>query len=288
MNVRLPLRGRPFPFYNGKVGHVKGSDLTVEFQHLTLDTSQPVWVLTISRPEVRNAIGLSTWDELDRAIAAAGRADPCRALIITADGKDFIAGGDLKELQQLTTRSGVAGFSRRAKAVLSRLERLPIPTIAAMEGHAVGGGCELALACDLRVAGVSARFSFWEIKNAVTTGWGGGRRLLALLGRSRATELLLTGRTVGSQRALAIGLINEVAPDSQVLAGALALAEEIAAQPPMAVRAMKALIHGVDGLSPTAADDLETELFVRTWLSADHEEAIRSFVERRPPVWKGR
>lgn len=258
------------------------------FQDLLLDQDGPVWVMTVNRVSVRNAMGRQTWEELDQALAMVEENPDCRALVLTAAGGNFIAGGDLKEVQALTTGPEVTAWSQRAKAVLNRLSRLPIPVIAAIEGHAIGGGCEVALACDLRVAGESARFSFWEIRNAVTTGWGGGRRLLDLVGRATALELLLTGETIRCERAMALGLVNLVVPDGRALAAAISLGQQIAAQPPLAVRKMKELIDGVAGLPPAAADDLETELFVQTWLSADHQEAVRSFLERRRPRWHGR
>lgn len=258
------------------------------FQHLAFEERGPLRVVTVSRPDVRNAMGKQTWDELDKALSLVEAAPDCRALVLTAAGSDFIAGGDLKELQHVTTQPQTEAFANWAKAVLNRLSDLPVPVIAAVEGHAIGGGCEIALACDMRIAGEGARFSFWEIKNAVTTGWGGGRRLLGLTGPAIALELLLTGDTIGSDRAREIGLVNHVVPDGQALATALALGERIAAQPPLAVRAFKSLLRGLEGRSRAEADALETEHAVRTWLSVDHTEAVRSFLERRPPAWQGR
>lgn len=248
----------------------------------------PIRIVTVNRPEARNAVNRAAWEELDQALTLAERDPACRGLILTASGPDFISGGDLKEAQSLVTAEQVRSWSDRAKAILNRIGRLPFPVIAAIEGHAVGGGCEIALACDMRIASESARFSFWEVRNAVTTGWGGGRRLQALVGRAAALEFLLTGDTIDSARALAAGLVNRVVPAGQALAAATALAEQIAAQPPLAVAAMKGLLYSAEGKTEAEADRLETDQFISTWLSADHAEAIRSFLERRPPKWAGR
>lgn len=257
-------------------------------QHVLLDRSKPVWVLTINRPEVRNAMARQTLEELDLALAEVESAPDCRALIVTGAKGHFVAGGDLRELQQLTDPEAVRSWSTHAKAVLSRLESLPVPVIAAIEGNAVGGGCELALACDLRIAGESARFKFWEIKMAVTTGWGGGRRLVNLVGKSRAMELLLTGESVNAVHAAEVGLVNHLVPDNHALQAAITLANHIAGQAPLAVREMKALLTEVETLSPAEADARETERFVRTWMSEDHVRAVDGYFQRRAVKWQGR
>ena len=179
-------------------------------------------------------------------------------------------------------------MTRRARTVFDRPQELEIPVIAAIEGHAVGGGCELALACDMRVAGQGARFSFWQVRNGVTTGWGGGPRLVSLLGEAKAFELLCTGDTMGAEQALAAGLINRLAPDGEALRAAIELATQVAAQPPLAVRALKRLVRGAATMPKHEAAELETELFVQTWLSEDHREAVNAFFAKRSPKWRGR
>lgn len=255
--------------------------------HLILNRDRSVWVVTVNRPEARNAFSLQTWEELDQVLTAASEDPSCQGLVLAAAGANFIAGGDLKEAQSLTTEEQVSTWSNRAKAILNRIQRLPFPVIAAIEGHAVGGGCEIALACDIRIAGQASRFSFWEVRNAVTTGWGGGHRLISMVGRANALELLLSGDTINSTRALAIGLVNRVVPDGQTLPEAVALARRIAVQPRGAVAAMKELLYASERMGHAEAERLETELFVRTWLSDDHTESVRAFLERRPPRWSG-
>lgn len=259
----------------------------MQFQHIKLDRSQPVWVLTVHRPECRNALARHTLEEIDDALQQAAADSAIRALIITGADGHFMAGGDLRELKTLTEGDAVAAWSGRAQEVLRHLSHLPCPVIAAMEGNAVGGGCELALACDIRIAGESARFKFWEIKLAVTTGWGGGRRLAGLVGRARALELLLTGESLNAVHALGMGLVNQVVPDGHALQAAQVLAAHIATLSAPAVREMKALIYEIEGLPEVAADALETRRFVRTWLSPDHQAAVNGYFQSRGARWQG-
>jgi len=259
----------------------------MEFQHITLDRSLPVWILTVHRPECRNALALQTLEEIDAAVQLAAADQVIRALVVTGSDGHFIAGGDLRELKTMTERTAVEAWSRRAQEVLRNLNHLACPVIAAMEGNAVGGGCELALACDIRIAGESARFKFWEIKLAVTTGWGGGRRLAGLVGRARALELLLTGESLNAVHALGMGLVNHVVPDGHALQAALNLAGHIATLSAPAVHEMKALIYEVEGLPEVEADEREAQRFVRTWLSPDHQAAVEGYFQHRGAKWQG-
>ena len=169
-------------------------------------------------------------------------------------------------------------------AALAQLTDLPCPVIAAVDGDAVGGGCEILTACDLRVASADARFAFRQIHNGLTTGWGGTSRLVALIGQSRAMELLLTGRTFDAAEAQALGLIHRVAPmGTGALDAAYAWAEELRQLPRHALAALKTLVQAATYLPSLNANRLETQLFTRLWPAADHIEAMDAFVQKRAP-----
>lgn len=246
-------------------------------------------VVTINRPEVGNAIDLATIDGLLDLVAELERDEALRALVLTGSGdRAFITGGDLCDFLSLQTQQDARRMALRMQDALARLELLDVPVICALNGHAFGGGCEVALACDLRVAAEHVQLGFRQVKMAIMVGWGGGQRLVNLIGRSRALELLLTGDVIDAHAALALGLVDHVVPRGKALATALALAERMAANPPLAVRYTKrALIHGRD-MAARAAMAYEAELLAALWVTEDHREAERAFLEKREPRFTGR
>ena len=168
------------------------------------------------------------------------------------------------------------------------LAGFPWPVIAAVNGLAVGGGCETAVACDFRIASRSAKLGYRQITLGIISGWGGGPRLVHLLGRGRALRLMATGDLLSAEEALAIGLVDQVVPPDQVMPSALALARTIAENPPLAVRAYKRLVQMTVRVPLEAAVEFETELFGPVWVSEDHEECVRAFFEKRKPNLLGR
>lgn len=241
-------------------------------------------VLRVVRPASRNALSYAAQEAFAEAVAAAGRDESIRVLIITGSDGTFVSGGDLKELSRHPEAAAGERLNRVMSAALAALAELPYPVLAAVNGDAVGGGCEIMTACDLRLAGSRARFAFRQIQNGLTTGWGGTSRLVALVGRSRAMELLLTGRTIDAPEAQSLGLIHRIAPpDREVLDAAYEWAGELIALPRQALAATKVLVHAAARLSPADADRLESQLFVDLWPSADHIEAMEAFVAKRPP-----
>jgi enoyl-CoA hydratase/carnithine racemase len=170
---------------------------------------------------------------------------------------------------------------------LDRLAALPIPVIVALEGATRGGGCEVALACDLRIAAQDATLAFAQIGMAVTPGWGGAERLFRLVGYARAMDLLLTGRALAADEALSLGLVNRVCPSGTALNEALQLAQSIAAGPPLAVRGVKDVLRGYLTLPAEQACAIERTTFGRLWASADHAEAASAFLNKRQPVFRG-
>jgi len=244
--------------------------------------------LTIHRPEKLNALDRATVQEIDRAVDTAGSDPRVGVLILTGAGeKAFVAGADIHELATQTPVEGEA-FSRAGQAVLSRLETLGKPSIAAINGYALGGGLELALACTLRLASESARLGLPEVSLGIIPGYGGTQRLARLVGRGRALEIVLTGEPIDAAEALRIGLVNRVVPAADLLSTAEALARTLLSRGPMALRyAMQAVR---DGLEMTQAEGLglEAALFGLTCATEDMREGTRAFVEKRKPAFRGR
>lgn len=257
------------------------------YRNLTLDIVDRVATLTIRRPEVRNAIDLATMDELAEAVTALEGDRSLQAAILTGAGGTFVSGGDLKSLETLEGIEAGRAMSRRMQAILLRLEGLEVPVIAAIEGYALGGGAEVALACDLRIAAADARIGFRQIAMGIMVGWGGGQRLRALVGRGRALDLLLTGDPLTGEEAHRLGVVERVVPPGKALAEAEALARRVAAQPPLAVRAIKRALYQGEGLPRERGIAYEAECFAVLWGSRDHEEAVKAHFEKRPPVFRG-
>ena len=240
--------------------------------------------LRVNRPAARNALTWAAQEAFAGAVAAAGRDNAIRVLIVTGTGTGFVAGGDLKELAQHPEPAAGERLNRVMSDALAHLMSLSFPVIAAVNGDTVGGGCEILTACDLRLAAAEARFSFRQVQNGLTTGWGGTARLVSLVGQSRAMELLLTGRTFDAAEAQTLGLLHRVAPPGQdALDAAHEWAAELSRLPRAALAAAKALVHAAAYLSPAAADRLEAQVFINLWSSADHIEAMNAFVGKRSP-----
>ena len=259
------------------------------FGNILYEEQDEVGILTINRPAVHNAISLATMDELETALAHLEASDSVHAVVLTGAGdKSFVSGGDLVDFERLNTHELAAGMSRRMQRILARLNGLPMPVIGAVNGNAFGGGCEVALACDIRVASKGARMGFLQVTLGITPAWGGRERLLQLTGRSRALLLMLTGDVFTAEEAHRMGLVDVLAEPGQARETALALARRIAAQPPLAVRLIKQATDAATGVSPLEAESIEADLFARSWLSADHDEALRVRKEKRPPRFTGK
>ena len=243
-----------------------------------------VALLRVNRPAARNALNWVAQEAFADCVTAASHDDAIRILIITGAGGSFVSGGDLKELAGYPETAAGERLNRVMSAALAQLADLPFPVIAAVDGDAVGGGCEILIACDLRVASSDARFAFRQVHNGLTTGWGGAARLVALIGQSRAMELLLTGRTFDAAEAQALGLIHRVAPPGTgALDAAYAWAKELRQLPRHALDALKRLVQAAAHLPAPDANRLETQLFIHLWPSADHIEAMNAFTEKRAP-----
>ena len=244
--------------------------------------------LTVNRPDKLNALDRATVEGIDRAVAGAGSDPEVGVLIVTGAGeKSFVAGADIGELSGQTPVEGAA-YARFGQGVLGRLERLGKPSIAAINGFALGGGLELALACTLRLASETARLGQPEVALGIIPGFGGTQRLSRLVGRGRALELLLTGEPIDAREALRIGLVNRVVPAVELLAAAESLARTLLSRGPVALRCVLQAVH--EGLEMTQAEGSahEAALFGLTCGTEDMREGTRAFLEKRKPGFKGR
>ena len=257
------------------------------YENLLVERHAAVLIVTINRPKVLNALNAQTLAELDRVVDEAARDADVRAIVLTGAGdRSFVAGADINEL---AVQAPVGGreHARRGQAIFDRLERLGKPVIAAVNGFALGGGCELAMACTIRLAADTARFGQPEINLGLMPGYAGSQRLPRLVGRGRALEMLLSGDPIDADEALRIGLVNRVVPAAQLLTEARALAEKLAAKPPVAARYILDAVVG--GLEMPFADacDYEATLFGLVSTTDDMREGTRAFLEKRKPVFKG-
>jgi len=249
---------------------------------------QGIGRLTINRPEKLNALDRETVQDIDRCVTAAGADPGVGVLVVTGAGeKAFVAGADIKELASQTPAGGDA-YARAGQAVFDRLERLGKPSLAAINGYALGGGLELALACTLRIAADTARMGLPETTLGILPGYGGTQRLSRLVGPGRALEMILTGEMIEARDAHRIGLVNRVVPPAELAAAVDALARTLLARGPLALRlAMQAIQQGLD---MTLADGqrLEAALFGLICSTEDMREGTRAFLEKRKPAFQGR
>jgi enoyl-CoA hydratase len=256
------------------------------FQNLLDDGAAPVRTLTLNRPSVLNAIDGATLRELVLAFEAIEGARDVRAVILTGAGRAFAAGADLAAMANLGVEEArrFAGLGLRTGEVM---EGLSAPIIAAVNGFALGGGLELALACDFMLASRTAKLGLPEASVGVVPGFGGAARLARRIGVARARQLLYTAESVPAERALALGLVNEVTEPDALLPRARAVAELIATRAPLAVAAAKrALTQGAD-LPLLRALGFEQELFAQAFGTADQKEGMRAFLDKRPPRFSG-
>lgn len=245
-----------------------------------------VALVTIERPEVLNALSFDLLDELADTLARLDADPGCRAIVITGSGtRAFAAGADIRELARQTP---VTLLVENRFAVWDRIAAVRTPLIAAVRGLALGGGCELAMTCDLIVAGDDASFGQPEINLGVMPGAGGTQRLTRAIGRARAMDLILTGRTVAARDAEAMGLVSRVVPAADTLDAALELGREIASKAPVAVLAAKEAVRLAEELPLAAGLRHERRAFFALFASADQTEGMAAFVEKRKPEWKGR
>lgn len=257
------------------------------YEHLHYDLNGSIATITLDRPKALNALNRDLFNDLEAAFLESVSHADVRAVIITgAGGKAFCAGADITELREADAVRGHA-ISARGQAVFDLIENCGKPVIAAINGFALGGGCELALACTIRLAGETARFGQPEVKIGLIPGYGGSQRLPRLVGKGAALKLLLTGDVIPAAEALRIRLVDEVVPAAELLQRANSLALAIAANAPGAVRSCIETVNAGYDLSLAAALELEAARFGLACSTEDKAEGTAAFLEKRAAVWKG-
>jgi enoyl-CoA hydratase len=258
------------------------------YQNLIFEKKGHVGTVTFNRPKVLNALNRQTMDELDALLTEARNDKDLRVLILTGAGdKAFIAGADINELARLTPTTGPE-TSLHGQAVLHKLETLGKPSIAAINGFALGGGCELALACSIRLASQTAKFGQPEVKLGIIPGYGGSQRLARLCGKGVAHELCLSGEMISAEEAERIGLVNHVYEPGELLTAAQSLARKIAANAPVAVQlTMEAIERGLE-MPQEQGLFLEAALFGMSCATEDMHEGTRAFLEKRAAQFQGK
>jgi enoyl-CoA hydratase len=264
------------------------SDKTGALNNLLLEHDGAVAVITVNRPKVLNALNSETMDELRRTILALKHDDASRSVIITGAGeRAFIAGADINELA-LQSPTGARDHALRGQHVFDLIENMGKPVIAAINGYALGGGCELAMACTLRIAADTARIGQPEINLGLIPGYGGSQRLSRLVGAGRALELMLTGDPISAVEAHRLGLVNRVVPAAELLGEARQVAAKIAGKAPIAVRYIIDAVNKGLQMPLAEAQVLEATLFGLVGSTDDMREGTRAFLEKRKPEFKGK
>ena len=259
--------------------------MTIAYENVKLEMDGPIGVITIDRPKALNALNTRTLTELEQVLDAVAIDRTIRAVIITGSGeKAFVAGADISEMANFQPESA-RRFAALGHRVLEAIEALPFPAIAAVNGFALGGGCELALACDLIYASEKAKLGQPEVNLGVIPGFGGTQRLTRLLGKIRAKEIIFTGEMIDAAKAREIGLVLEVLPPDRLLPHCREVAQRIAEKGPLAVAQAKRVIqYGADA-DLHSANELERQAFAVLCGTADQKEGMRAFLEKRKPAF---
>lgn len=252
----------------------------------TLKTKQEgeIAILTISRPEALNALNSLFFEEFNQYIDSVSKDKAIKALIITGDGKAFIAGADIAEMQNMNKKEAYA-FSKTGQNTFLRLENLQIPVVAAVNGYALGGGCELALACDFRISNNFAKFGLPEVSLGLIPGYGGTQRLSRLAGLGNTLFLQLTGQMIDAQEALRMGIVQKVVDAAELLNETIKLTQKMVSQGPNAIQTLKKVVRNGYHYEINKAYDLESEEFSELFES-DGPEGMKAFLEKRKPNWK--
>jgi enoyl-CoA hydratase/carnithine racemase len=246
-------------------------------------------VLTICRPEAGNSIDQPTAKALGDALRANRSDQSLRAVIVTGEGgKFFCSGGDLKAYRALKTKKQLAVAFGRVRKLLDDFEAFPLPVLAAIDGYALGGGMEMAMACDLRFASAGAKLGAPQGRLSLIPGWNGAQRLVELVGRGAALKLLFTGEALAAAEAHSVGLVDEIADSSSALDHALAFTERLAKTAPLALGAIKTVVRASVRSSAAVGARVAAREFEKLWFTLDHREAEAAFAEKRPPAFIGR
>ncbi|MDP3980762.1 MAG: enoyl-CoA hydratase-related protein [Chlamydiota bacterium] len=252
-------------------------------EHIKVEKKKEIGIITLNRPEARNALNRKMIHELGDALTCLENDLQIRVIIITGN-KDFCAGADIKEMNAIKPEE-IEAFCRWGHKVFDKLEGMGKPVIAAINGFALGGGCELALACDIRIAGESAKFGQPEVNLGLIPGFGGTQRLSRLVGVGKAKEIILTGEIINAKEAASIRLVNKIEKDEELMAKAEEMAQVIAQKAPIAVKMAKSLIN--ENQEIERGLEKEINLFAQCFATQDRQEGINAFLEKRTPKFKG-
>jgi len=257
-----------------------------DFQFTTLNVEGHIGWLTLTRAKQLNALNHRVMEELHEHLAVLSSHPEVRTVILRGEGRAFAAGADIAEMVDLRVAEAEY-FSRQGQDVFAEFEALPQPTVALIQGYALGGGLELAMACDLRIAAEGAKFGQPEVTIGVLPGFAGSQRLPRLIGQGRALHLLLTGDSIDAETALSYGLVTQVVPETELEAAGRTLAEKFSALPKSALALVKRAVYEGDSMDLRHGAAHEAALFGLAFSTADRQEGMRAFVERRKPEFRG-
>ncbi len=255
----------------------------VSMNTIDFTVEKDIGLLKLNRPKFLNAINLEMLSELEYILTEG--LSSSKVLILTGEGKAFVAGADIKEMSEMDTIRA-ANFSEKGQMIMNLLSTMKIPTIAAINGYAIGGGLELAMACDIRVASEKAIFSQPETSLGIIPGFGGTQRLPRLIGKGRASYMIFTGEKVDAQTAFQWGLVDFVEKDEEFLNRSFKIARDILNKSSYAVAKAKEVIRRGESLKIESAVKIETDVFAQTFSFRDQKEGMKAFIEKRKPSWK--
>ena len=262
--------------------------MVTHYNNLLYVTGNGIGLITLNRPQALNALNAEMLTELNGLLDSIALDPGVKVVIVTGSGdKSFVAGADIAEMRAMSAMEG-RNFGKFGQSVFAKLENLPQPVIAAVNGFALGGGCELALACDIRLASEKARFGQPEVGLGIIPGFGGTQRLPRLIGKGRAKELLYTGDVIDAQEAYRLGLVNKVAAPAELLSAARALAEKIISRAEVAVKLCKAAVNQGLEVDLASGAAYEAEAFGLCFATADQTEGMSAFIEKRKPGFSGK
>lgn len=258
------------------------------YENLLFETENGIGIVTINRPKALNALNAATIYELDRMFTELAKDQTVKVVVLTGGGeKSFVAGADITEMQVMSAIEG-RNWAKLAQAVFNKIENLPQPVIAAVNGYALGGGCEISMACDIRIAADKAKFGQPEVSLGIPPGFGGTQRLARLIGKGRAKEMLFTGDMIDAAEAYRIGLVNKVTTSEELMNTAKAMAQTIMSRAPVAVQVCKAAVNEGLDTDLDSAIAYEAEVFGLCFSTVDQKEGMTAFVEKRKASFTGK